>query len=251
MSSWFRNYNKGDNPKLRIFCFPYAGGNANIFSSWAKYLPDNIELIAIQSPGRGGRFKEEPIGCLDSKVRELHQEIRSYVELPYIFVGHSNGALLAFELARELQKSGNCNMQHIVISAKRAPHLPKIKEPIYNLPDDEFVNRLQQYEFTPKEVLANQELMEILLPMLRADFSLSDTHNFDASYKLKSDFSLFYGIQDKDVPVEDVFAWQSLIEGKQEQYSFDDGHFFITSQQKLFVNRVLAIVKKLQIVNYA
>ncbi len=244
MSNWFKIYQSSPAAKLRIFCFPYAGGNAQIFSNWSNQLPESVDLYAIQSPGRGRRFSEKPIGCLKTKVQILHQEILPFTDIPYIFVGHSNGALLAYELARELQKSGNCNLQHIVLSAKRAPHLPSLKEPIHALPKKQFLAELKDYNFTPNEVLENEELMELFMPMLRADFSLSDTHQFDQGCRLDSDASLFWGNQDEDIPLGDVLAWKELINGETNEVEFNDGHFFITNSEDLFLQEINQLIKR-------
>ena len=245
MSNWFKIYNSSPQPKLRLFCFPYAGGSAQIFSEWPDKLPKSVDLFAIQSPGRGRRFSEPPIGCLQSKVQILHKEILPYTDVPYIFIGHSNGALLAYELARELQKSGNCNLKHIVISAKRAPHLPATKEPIHNLEQQQFLEKLKEYDFTPDEVLENEELMELFSPMLRADFSLSETHSFDKSLQLDANASLLWGNQDEDVPLNDILAWNDLISGNTNLIEFNGGHFFITKSQDLFLQEIRSLIHAL------
>ena len=243
MSNWFKIYHQSHQPKLRLFCFPYAGGSAQIFSKWADFLPQAVDIFAIQAPGRGRRFSEKPIASLKSKMQILHQEILPYTDIPYMFIGHSNGALLAYELARELQKSGNCNLQHIILSAKRAPHLPDIKQPIHDLSQSEFVSKLKEYDFTPNEVLANEELMELFSPMLRADFALSETHDFDQGLKLQTDASLFWGNEDEDVPLDDVLAWKELIDGEVNLVEFNDGHFFISHSEEMFLREVNKLIK--------
>jgi len=244
MSIWFRKFIHRNDSKLRLFCFPYAGGNANVFFSWAKYLPDHVDLFALESPGRGPRFSEKPIGCLKTMVQILRQEIRSFCDLPYIFVGHSLGALLAFELGRALQNSGDKNLKHIVLSAKRAPHLPKIKEPIHQLPQKEFIKKLEKFNFTPHEILQNHELMEIFSPMLKADFSLNETHKFENTIKLRTELTIFWGNKDKIVPFEDTLAWKNLIDGKVNLVTFNDGHFFISNQEEKFLTEINKIIHK-------
>ncbi|MFK5951758.1 MAG: alpha/beta fold hydrolase [Desulfobacterium sp.] len=242
MSIWFRKFIHRKDSKLRLFCFPYAGGNANVFSSWAKYLPDHVDLFALESPGRGPRFSEKPIACLKTKVQILRQEIKAFCDLPYIFVGHSLGALLSFELARELQNRGDGNLKHIVLSAKRAPHLPNIKEAIHQLPQKEFVKQLEKFNFTPHEVIQNHELMEVVSPMLRADFSLNETHDFENTMNLRSDATIFWGNQDKIVPFEDTLAWKNLIDGHVDLVTFNDGHFFISNQEEKFLDEINKII---------
>ena len=245
MSNWFKKYSYTNNPKLRAFCFPYAGGSANIFSGWSDHLPSNIDLFAIQAPGRGRRFGEKAIECLETKVKTLFKEIIPYADVPFIFIGHSNGALVAFELARELQKSGNNNLKHIVLSAKRAPQLSDIRPPIHKLPQQEFIARLREYEFTPEEVLANEDFMEAFSPMLRADFSISETYHYIDTPKLESNATIFWGKHDKDVPFHDILQWKSVIEGHIDFVEFAEGHFFIHKQEQEFLKNINAIISQL------
>lgn len=244
MSIWFRKFIHRKDAKLRLFCFPYAGGNANVFFSWVKYLPDHVDLFALESPGRGPRFSEQPMRCLREKVQVLCREITSFCDLPYIFVGHSLGALLSFELARELQNRGDRNLKHIVLSAKRAPHLPSIRAAIHQLPQKEFVKELKKFNFTPHELIQNHELMEVLSPMLRADFCLNETHIFEKTIKLQSDATIFWGNKDDIVPFEDTFAWKNLIDGQVDLVAFNDGHFFISTQEENFLNEINKIIHR-------
>lgn len=244
MSKWFRKFRYGGAAaKLRLFCFPYAGGSASIFEGWEKLLPPYVDVFAIQSPGRTVRFAEPPIRNLREKVDALAEAIEPYLDVPAVFVGHSNGALTAFELARELQRRGRGELRHVVLSAKRAPHLPKL-DPIHELPSDEFVGRLRELKATPAEVLENAELMQIFEPMLRADSALSETHRFDPDVRLAAPATLFWGDQDVDVPRDDMLAWREHTAGDVELIVFGGDHFFIHSQKAEFVGQVRTIVER-------
>jgi medium-chain acyl-[acyl-carrier-protein] hydrolase len=243
MSEWFKKYRHSpNNARLRLFCFPYAGGSAAVFEGWEKSLPPFVDVFAIQAPGRTVRFMEKPISNLREKVSILADRIKPFLDVPAIFVGHSNGALTAFELARELQRRGDGeNIRHVVISAKRAPHLPK-SDRIHDLPLSEFVQRLRLLKATPVEVLENQELMAIFEPMLRADFALSETHRFHDDVELEAPATLFWGEQDEDVPREDMLAWGQHVVGDLELVEFSGDHFFINSQKSEFLARIRTIV---------
>ncbi len=244
MSKWFKKYRyRGRDAKLRLFCFPYAGGNASIFEGWEKQLPETVDVFAIQAPGRTVRFAEPPIASLREKIAILAREIKPYLDVPYVFVGHSNGALTAFELARELQRTGADNLRHLVLSAKRAPHLPRT-EPIHALPYPEFLARLRELKATPAEILENDELMSLLEPMLRADFSLSETHTFDTSHRIEAPVSLFWGEGDVEIPKDDMLAWKEHIASDVEFVEFPGDHFFIHSHQQDFVGRLRTIVEQ-------
>ncbi|MBL4602934.1 MAG: thioesterase [Emcibacteraceae bacterium] len=242
MSKWFVKYRYSDQARLRIFCFPYAGGSASAFTGWQDYFDDNIDLFAIQAPGRETRFKENPIEDLPIKVDLLFKEIHPFVNIPYIFVGHSNGALIAFELARKLQKNKNFYLKHIFLSAKRAPHLPELKPPSYNLPYDDFIEELKTFSTIPSEIINDPKMMEVFIPMLRADFGLGAKHVFDQKQKLGTGATLFWGQEDADAPKEDVIAWQKHIVGNVNSIGFNGGHFFIHDEKEKFISEIRNVV---------
>jgi medium-chain acyl-[acyl-carrier-protein] hydrolase len=244
MSRWFKKYRyNGRSAKLRLFCFPYAGGNASVFEGWEKSLPDHVDLFAIQAPGRTDRFAERPISSLQKKVAILADEIKPYLDVPHIFVGHSNGALTAFELARTLQRKGVTELRHLVLSAKRAPHLPK-SERIHDLPFTEFVARLRKLKATPAEILENADLMELLEPMLRADFSLSETHSLETDVRVEAPTTLFWGVGDEEIPRDDMLAWQKHVARDVEMVEFPGDHFFIHENRDEFVAQLRGIVER-------
>jgi medium-chain acyl-[acyl-carrier-protein] hydrolase len=243
MSKWFKKYRYTAAARLRLFCFPYAGGSAQIFEGWEKSLPDWVDVFALQSPGRTVRFAEPPISNLRTKISIVADEIQPYLDIPHVFVGHSNGALTAFELARELQSRGGNQLRHIVLSAKRAPHLPK-RERIHDLPFDQFVARLRTLKATPAEILENEELMQLFEPMLRADFALSETHQFTPGVRIESPTTLFWGEGDDEVPKEDMLAWSEHVAAALDFVPFAGDHFFIHSHRNAVVGKVRAIVEQ-------
>lgn len=239
-NAWFHIKKPAPNAMIRLFCFPYAGGSAQIYSDWYEYLPSTIEVIAIQYPGRGSRFVDPLIGSCEAMVAAILPHISPALTKPFVFFGHSNGGLVSFELARALQRQGVKQQLHHFISAKRAVHLPKVIEPMHNLPEKEFKRRLEELGGTPPEILAQQELMSLFIPILRSDFSLSETYQYQQTDKLACDTTLLYGLQDKDIPEKDVLAWQELVSKPIEAYPFVGDHFFINSVK----TQVLALLKQ-------
>lgn len=245
MSKWFAKYRYSKNARLRIFCFPYAGGSASVFNGWQDYFDNHIDLFAIQAPGRETRFNEEPIKDVVDIVNTLLEEMLPFCNVPYIFIGHSNGALTAFELARKLQTFNNFNLEHIFLSAKRAPHLLPIKPPVHNLPYEEFIKELKSFSTIPHEVINDQEMMEVFMPMLRADFGLGERHLFNHRHKLRANATLFWGSKDKDVPEEDVLAWSDHIIGNVNGIVFNGGHFFIHNEKEKFIKEINILAEKI------
>src|SRR5436305_4022919 len=169
MNRWFGSYKPRPETTLRLFCFPYAGGGAMIYRNWADYLPASIEVCPIQLPGRGNRLKEPAYTNLRNLVDELANSLAPYLEKPFAFFGHSMGAKIVFELARELKRRHGLEPVHLFASGCRAPHIPYDKPTTFDLPEDKFIEELRSLNGTPKEALENSELMQILTPILRAD----------------------------------------------------------------------------------
>jgi medium-chain acyl-[acyl-carrier-protein] hydrolase len=152
--------------RLRLFCFPYAGGGAAPYYPWAKSLSPFIELYAVRLPGRESRLREAPHIRLASLVDSLASALAPYFDRPFAFFGHSMGALIAFELTRMLHREQDIQPLHLFASAHRAPHLPDREPPLYQLPDAEFVEEIRErYNGIPPSILENADLIRRLTPI--------------------------------------------------------------------------------------
>ncbi len=173
---WLRSPKPNPQASLRLFCFPYVGGGALIFRTWPNSLPATAEVCPVELPGRGTRLKETPFTRLLPLVQALAQALLPHLDKPFAFFGHSMGALISFELTRQLRRLYGLVPLHLFVSAHRAPQLPDPDPPIHTLPEAEFMEELRCLNGTPKEVLEQPELMELMLPILRADFALCETY---------------------------------------------------------------------------
>lgn len=228
ISPWIvtpRSLNSG----MRLICFPYAGAGASVFRSWAdsEFLSD-IEVCSIQLPGRESRITELPIGDLCRVVQMLCEALESYLDRPFVFFGHSIGALVSFELTRELRRVRGIEPSHLFVSGCPAPHLPD-SERICHLPDDEFLERVGRFNGTPPEVLNHPELMQLLLPTFRADFSLRDRYVYREEPPLSCPITAFGGMDDKDVDGLMLRAWRQHTRERFQLWLFQGDHFFVRS----------------------
>lgn len=235
---WFHVAKPAPAAALRLFCFPYAGGGAAIYDGWGAALGSDVEVLAVQYPGRGSRFREPLIDRCSSMVAALATQIRPLLGKPFVFFGHSNGGLVSYELARALQREGVRQQLHHFVSGHRAIHLPRDRRVMHLLPHEEFVRELAELGGTPQELLESRELLELFVPVLRADFALSETYLFNGGAPLRSGMSLLYGSQDIDVPENDVLRWADLVDGRIDHRCFDGGHFFIHSHRQQVVDFV-------------
>jgi len=245
-SPWFIRFNQNPSASVRLFCFPYAGGNASIFEPWAKALRA-IDVVAVQLPGRGVRFAERPLESMADIVAAFVDAFQHLSRLPFAIFGHSNGALIGFEVARELQRRGNRDLKHIFLSAAKAPHLSRGREKTYDLPYDEFIEELRSIKGTPEEILKNNSLMALVVPALRADFKINQTYHYVPDIRLSASASLFTGLRDVAISDADMLAWQENIASSNVGYKvFQGDHFFIHSHQQMILDEVHLVLEQLQ-----
>lgn len=222
----------------RLFCFPYAGGSAQVFHGWSERLPSSVEVIAIQAPGKGTRLLEPPCTGVDVLCDGVLQAMLPLLyEKPFSFFGHSNGAFIAFELSCRLQQRGLPLPQQLLLSASPAPWTRVFDHPFSAMTDGEFKNVLKDLNGTPPAILDDPGLFELLLPGLRADFALPENYQFRWPEKLRAATHVFYGAHD-EVTEQQIFSWQDHIGTPLTFQQIDGGHFFIHSH----VDELLASV---------
>jgi medium-chain acyl-[acyl-carrier-protein] hydrolase len=231
VNHWFTYPQPNPEAKLRLFCFHYAGGGSLIFRNWSDYLSSNIELCAIELPGRGRRLCETPYTELKALVTALSLVIHSYLDKPFAFFGHSMGGLVSFELARQLRREYHLSPQCLFVSGCRAPQIPDPDPPIHQLSDSEFIEELRRFNGTPEAILQNQELMELLLPSLRADFTILETYTYQSSPPLDCKIIAFSGVEDREVSQTEMQAWQQQTNANFYLHTLPGDHFFLHSHQ--------------------
>ncbi|MDX6502451.1 MAG: hypothetical protein QOG23_5715 [Blastocatellia bacterium] len=233
-NQWLAHPRPNPEAKLRLFCFPYAGGGTTSFQFWSKSLPRTIEVCPVQLAGRGNRVRESPAMRLLPLVEDLAAGLVPFLDKPFAFFGHSMGAMIAFELTRFLRREGEALPAHLFLSGSSAPQYPVPKRHIYDLPERELLEELRRLNGTPKEVLDNPELMQLMLPIIRADFAVCQTYIAPEELPLDCPVTVFGGLQDVDVTREGLSAWREQTTGAFSLWMLQGDHFFLhTSQGKL------------------
>jgi medium-chain acyl-[acyl-carrier-protein] hydrolase len=233
-----------EHPANRLFCFPYAGGgSAAIYRTWQQGLPPEVEVCPIMLPGREARFTERPYTRVEELVAELSKHIRPYLDVPFQFFGHSMGALISFDLARHLRRQQLPQPTQLFVSAHRSPQLPRRQEPMHTKTDAEFMASLEEIGGTPEAILHNKELMEIFLPLLRADFTLCEIYQYQPEAPLDYPITAFGGRDDKDIPVSDIEGWLSQTSNTFSSQTFPGGHFYLHPCQKQLLQSISAFYR--------
>lgn len=220
-----------------LFCLPYAGGSESIYSNWKKYLHSSIHLIPIELRGRGKRFDENSYGSLKEAVDDIFENHRDKIESnDYAIYGHSMGSLLAYEFYYRVSNQNLRKPNHIFFSGYGAPSVNREREKIYTLPDTDFIKKVFDLGGTPEELLGNQELMQLFLPIIRSDFKIIEdyiyTHRKD---KIECDVSILNGKQDS-ISLEGIIAWKNHICKGFKVYNFEGNHFFINNNTEKIIS---------------
>ena len=235
---WFTLVRPNPQARVRLFCFPYAGGGASAFRVWASEMPPQIEVVAVLPPGRETRLSEKAFTRMEPYVQSLAPEILAYADKPFAFFGHSLGARVSFELARHLRRNAMTTPIQLFVSGNPAPQVPNPDPPIYHLPDGAFMQELRGYNGTPNEVLEHAELMELLLPTLRADFELHDTYTYMPDDPLDCPIVAFGGLRDSDVSQDDLTAWRTQTRSLFNVRMFPGDHFFLHNERTQLIRAV-------------
>lgn len=227
-SKWFNVRPARDVPALRLFCFPHVGAGASAFNLWQPaWMPGNVELWTVRLPGREQRLSEAPFHRMGPLVEALYEAMAPQLSGPYAFYGHSLGALVGFEMARKIQRQGGPGPVRLLVSAHTPPQLGLCRPVLHNLPDKEFLAALRRFAGTPDEALENEDLMSILMVVLRADFEVDETYSYDEGHPLACPISAFGGIDDPDVSQADLEAWKAHTSHNFSLHMMEGDHFFI------------------------
>ncbi len=223
--------------RLRLFCFPYAGGSSTIYRNWPVKLQTDLEVIPIELPGRGSRIKEEPFNRLTPLVEAAAQAIIPHLNRPYAFFGHSMGALVSFELARYLRRHHAHGLapSHLFVSGRGAPQCDSGRLLVDTLTDAELTREMQKLNGTPPEILSNPELMALVLPVLRADFAVWDHYVYEDEKPLACPISVYGGLQDRDMTRAHINAWGEQTSAAFRVSMFPGDHFFIHADERLLL----------------
>lgn len=211
-----------------------------MFRAWPALFPPQVELILMQPPGREGRWSDKPFHTTTDLVASATAALVPHLSLPFAFFGHSLGSLVSFEIVRQLRRGGHPQPIQLFASAHRAPQLPNPHPEIRTLPDKQFVDQIcEQYGGIPAAVLENPDLVELMLPCLRADFSVFETYRYGEEPPLACPITAFGGVRDRRVSEPEVAAWRQQTVGAFRYEMFGGDHFFLQEHRDALLASVI------------
>lgn len=238
--NWYIKYKDNPHAKIRLFCFHHSGGGASAYFPWVEHLSSNIELIAIQLPGRENRYTEPLTNNLNHIVSKLKNEFCDYKEKPFFIFGHSLGALIGYEFIKSVHQQYSIYPRMMIASAAKAPHLPYRMKRLSQLKEIELKKELRSYNGLDELILKNDELFELFVPIIKNDFSIGENYVFSNLNPFPFDILTLSGIQDLTVTEEETLAWSLYTSKKFQHLAFLGQHFFIKEHQK----RILEIINQ-------
>jgi surfactin synthase thioesterase subunit len=219
---------------MRLVCFPHAGCGASVFHGWAERLPESIELVAVQYPGRQDRSHEEPIAELGTLAAEVATAVRSLFDRPVAFFGHSLGATVAFEVARLLQPRFPTPLARFIVSARKPPAESATNGYDFNQ-DDDLRHYLARLGNAAGLMLRDEGLWQLLVPALRADLLMSQRYRYAGGAPLTCPITLIAAEDDHSCPIEQVRGWSSYTIGASETRVVPGDHYYVdTPPDELF-----------------
>ena len=217
--------------RMRLFCLPHAGSGSAAFYRWKRELSSTVDVCPILLPGRETRVRENSLLDAVALVQELLVSTRQFLDLPFAFFGHSMGSLLAYEWAVQLAENNLPAPLCLFVSGRDSVHLPLPYPDIHRLSDEAFVGELQRrYGGTPDNLLADAELRELFLPILRADLSLVETYRRGPKIMLNCPILACAGFDDGSVSSVGLEAWRTLTTGNFSTRRFIGDHFYSTGE---------------------
>lgn len=215
----------------RLLCFPYAGANASIFSAWHRQLPVHLEVRGIQLPGRRNRLSEASFTRMLPLVNELGEALVPFLDRPFIFFGHSMGAIVSFEIARWLRRNRKPTPDTLFVSARRAPQIPDKSAALHLMSDAEFITEIRHLSGTPPELLDDPHILRMILPALRADTELCETYQYTSDVPLSCPIVAFCGQDDAEETPERMQEWAAQTTANFHLHVLAGDHFFIHSSE--------------------
>lgn len=226
--------------KMNIICFPHAGASSTAFFQMKKMMPPSINMHILEYPGRGKYFKKPLIHQFQKMIDFLVMEVQDFLKEPLAFLGHSMGALLSFETARQLRQLGMLIPAYLFISGRHSPQADYRSFRLSQLPDEEFSFILQKvYKGIPEQIHSDLGLMKIFLPILKADFSILENYQYVEQTPLPCEIIAVAGDRDHMVKEAQLNEWAQHTSSEFEKYIIPGDHFSIISEPTVYIQTIL------------
>ncbi|MEQ1511745.1 MAG: alpha/beta fold hydrolase [Lysobacteraceae bacterium] len=237
--AWFTDFGQSSEAPIRLFTFAHSGGGASVFNKWYKALP-GTHVLAARLPGRESRIAEPAHSAMGALIDTLAGQIAPRLDRPFALYGHSLGGLIAFELAHRLRELGLRQPERLLIGAYRSPERRSPHPELHALADADLVTGLKRYDSMPQSIIDSPELMALLVPMLRADFSLFETYTYRDRAPLDRPIVVYYGNDDRMIGPAEMDGWRTKSSADVRLHPIEAGHFFHLTHEAELLTMIAA-----------
>ncbi|GAA1247387.1 alpha/beta fold hydrolase [Kitasatospora nipponensis] len=236
-STLIRRFRPADGAPVRLACFPHAGGSASYWFALAQALAPQVEVLAVQYPGRQDLRGEPLITDAREAADRVTAELEPWCDRPLALLGHSYGATVAFEVALRMQAAGT-TPPALFVSGRRAPSQPRPPEQLHLAGDVELIDDLKRLSGTQAAVLADPQLLRLVLPVIRADYRAAEEYRYRPGPPLRCPVTVLNGTEDPQVSAEAAAAWARHTVAACRLHWFPGGHFYLDEQAEQVVEVV-------------
>ncbi|WP_203596713.1 thioesterase II family protein [Actinomadura bangladeshensis] len=237
---WLRPYTSVPRPRLRLVCFPHAGGAASAFRTWPRYLPDDVELLAACYPGRENRLDERPVDRMDVLVERLAEVMLPLLNRPIALFGHSMGATVAHELAIRLGRRPNAELVGLFVSGRVPPHRLRSFAPDELGDEESLIAEVRRLGHDNLALYEDPEIRDMILPAVAADYRVVASYPPGPRETISIPVTAYGGDRDPDVSADDLRAWAATTSGPFEHRVLPGGHFYLRAEEKPLVEDISA-----------
>jgi medium-chain acyl-[acyl-carrier-protein] hydrolase len=228
LDKWVPFRNASAAVRCRVFAFPHAGGNAALYQPLRRLMPPEIDFCPVELPGHAARLNEPPLTSISAVIEQLLYILQPLMDVPFAFFGHSVGAWIAYEAARQLRAVDGRSAVHLFVSGRDSPDRGCAGPPQHPRSDEELISILHRFGGTPPEVMQCPELLTALLPALRADLEMADRYVAHPTHRIDSQITAFAGLDDVTQSGR-LDSWSGLTRKKFRICTLPGGHFYFLS----------------------
>ncbi|WP_445396794.1 thioesterase II family protein [Streptomyces sp. LE64] len=235
-SAWIQRFHPSEDARTRLVCFPHAGGAATFFHPVSAALKPDVEVLAVQYPGRQDRRTEPVVRSVEELAHRATEALRPWADRPLTLFGHSMGALVAFEAARRLADEGAPPLS-VIVSGRRSPTSHR-DENVHRRDDRGIVSEMARLGGTDPRAFEDPELRALLLPVIRADYEAVETYRYRPGPALPCPVLALLGDDDPVASVEEAHGWAEHTSAEFALHTFPGGHFYLNDHAAAVITTV-------------